>query len=72
MADNFSVNKTQGVYGEFKPVIDESVADTVNSFQGVFGEFKPVLDEAAGVVAGSALPMMMQMNQFDGGQTSFV
>lgn len=47
MADSFTTNKTQGVFGEFKPVIDESVDDTADSFQGIFGEFKPVLDEAA-------------------------
>ena len=50
MADNFSQNHVQGVFGEFKPVLDESVAFSQNNVQGVFGKFKPALDEAAGVV----------------------
>ena len=51
MADNFSANHTQGIFGKFRPVADESVDDSANNFQGIFGEFKPVLDEAAGAVA---------------------
>lgn len=50
-ADNFSANHVQGVFGEFKPVLDEAVAFSANNVQGVFGQFVPVLDEAAGAVA---------------------
>ena len=52
MADNFSQNHIQGVFGEFVAVLDETVAFSQNQIQGVFGEFVPVLDEAAG--AGAA------------------
>jgi len=37
----------QGVFGEFKPVVDTARTPSDNNFQGVFGEFKPVIDEAA-------------------------
>lgn len=53
MADNFSANQFQGIFGEFKPVVDETVTPTANNWQGIFGLFKPVLDEAAGVVVGN-------------------
>lgn len=48
MADQFTVNQVQGVFGEFKPVLDDAVIYSVNNIQGVFGEFVLVLDEAAG------------------------
>ncbi len=51
MADNFSANHIQGVFGKFKPAVNETVAFSADNFQGVFGQFKPVLDEAAGAVA---------------------
>ncbi len=58
MADQFTANQVQGVFGEFKPVLDyATVVVTANNAQGVFGEFKPVLDEAAtaGVAATSLI-----------------
>ena len=58
MADNFSAN-FQGIFGEFKPVIDETVAQSADNWQGIFGEFKPVLDEAAGVVAVVFIPKII-------------
>ena len=54
MADSFSDDQFQGVFGEFKPVIDETVDFTDDNFQGVFGEFEFVLDEAAGAGAAPA------------------
>lgn len=48
MADQFTANQIQGVFGEFKPILDfATVTVTANNVRGVFGEFKPVLDEAA-------------------------
>ncbi len=48
MADEFTANQVQGVFGEFKAVLDfATVTVTAENVQGVFGEFKPVLDEAA-------------------------
>lgn len=49
--DNFSGNHVQGIFGEFKPVLDESVSFSQDNVQGVFGQFVPVLDEAAGAAA---------------------
>ena len=57
MADNFTVNQVQGVFGKFVPVLDEAVSGgdfSADNVQGVFGEFVPVLDEAAGPVPGGA------------------
>ena len=54
MADEFTSNQVQGVFGQFKAVLDfATVTVTENNVQGVFGEFKAVLDEAAtaGVVS---------------------
>jgi hypothetical protein len=51
MADNFTGDQVQGVFGEFVPVLDDAIAGgnfSANHTQGVFGEFVPVLDEAAG------------------------
>ena len=47
MADNFTQDNFQGVFGEFKFVIDETLPLTDDNIQGVFGEFVPVADEAA-------------------------
>jgi hypothetical protein len=58
VADNFSANQVQGIFGEFKPVLDEAVTFSANQVQGIFGEFKPVLDEAAGDVATPADEIM--------------
>ena len=42
-----TANHIQGVFGEFKPVIDiAGGALTANQVQGVFGEFKSALDDA--------------------------
>lgn len=51
MADNFSQEQVQSIFGDFKPVIDTSVTPSQENVQSVFGEFIPVLDEAAGVAA---------------------
>ena len=58
MADNFSQNHGQGVYGEFTAVLDETVAFSQDQVQGVFGSFLPALDESAGVVAVTFIPQM--------------
>ena len=63
MADNFSANHIQGVFGLFKPVIDDAVDQSANNWQGVFGLFEPVLDEAAGAAAATvSLPPMRRVN----------
>lgn len=54
-ADNFSGNHVQGIFGEFKPVLDESVSFSADNVQGIFGEFTAVLDEAAGAAAPAAV-----------------
>ena len=47
----FTQNQVQGVFGEFKGVLDgATVTFSVNNVQGIFGEFTAVLDEAAAVV----------------------
>ncbi len=56
LADSFSANHVQGIFGEFKPVLDGTVEFSANNVQGVFGQFVPVLDEAAGVVAPASKP----------------
>jgi len=55
MADSFSSDQVQGVFGEFVPVLDGTVSFTEDQVQGVFGEFVPVLDEAAGAAAVTGL-----------------
>ncbi len=55
-ADNFSGNHVQGIFGEFKPVLDETVSFSQDNVQGVFGQFIPVLDESAGAVAPTPTP----------------
>ncbi len=59
MADNFSQDQVQGIFGEFKPVIDTSVTPSADNVQGVFGEFVPVLDEAAGAAAGRIMSSLV-------------
>ena len=54
MADNFTQDNFQGVFGEFKFVIDETLPLTDDNVQGVFGEFVPVADEAASGVTPAA------------------
>ena len=45
-----TANHVQGVFGEFKPVVDGAGGTlTANQVQGVFGEFKPVLDNAQAI-----------------------
>ncbi len=52
-ADEFTANQVQGVFGEFKAVLDfADVTVTAENVQGVFGEFMAVLDEAATAGAG--------------------
>ena len=49
-------NHVQGVFGEFKPVLDGAGGTfTANQVQGVFGEFKPVLDNAQTAGGGSLI-----------------
>ncbi len=51
MADNFTRNQVQGIFGEFVAVLDEMIEGgefSADNVQGIFGEFIPVLDEAAG------------------------
>ena len=47
MADNFTQDNFQGVFGKFTFVIDETLPLTNDNVQGVFGKFIPVADEAA-------------------------
>ena len=48
MADNFTQNQVQGVFGKFVPALDEAGGSfSDDNVQGVFGKFEPVLDEAA-------------------------
>ena len=46
----FTANQLQGVFGQFKPVIDNAVRPTKNQVQGVFGVFSFVLDRSAGIM----------------------
>ena len=55
MADSFTANHVQGVFGEFKPVLDYATNDpTADNVQGVFGLFMAVLDAAGAAVAAAA------------------
>ena len=48
MADEFTANQVQGIFGEFQAVLDYSTVEvTAENVQGIFGEFGAVLDEAA-------------------------
>ena len=60
MADNFSQEQVQSVFGEFVPVVDETVAPSGDNVQSVFGEFVFTLDEAAGAVPGPASFVSME------------
>lgn len=45
----FTADNVQGVFGEFKPALDEGGgAFSADVVQGVFGQFISVLDEASG------------------------
>ena len=46
-------DRIQGVFGEFKPVLDPTLTFTGDEVQGVFGKFEPVFDPASTV--GGAL-----------------
>ena len=51
----FTQNQVQGVFGEFKGVLDDAVVGgnfSQNNVQGIFGVFNAVLDDAAAVAAG--------------------
>ena len=51
-----TANHVQGVFGEFKPVVDGAGGTlTANQVQGVFGEFKPVLDNAQTTAEAAAV-----------------
>lgn len=63
MADKFTANQVQGIFGEFKPVLDDAVSGgnfSPNNTQGIFGLFRSVLDEVAGAAVGIAarLPLL--------------
>ena len=65
MADNFTANHVQGVFGQFKPVLDFAINDpTVNNVQGVLGQFEPVLDEAGAPPAPPAPSGMRRVRAF--------
>ena len=57
-----TANHVQGVFGEFKPVLDGAGGTlTANQVQGIFGEFKPVLDNAQTAAANKrryTLPLL--------------
>ena len=78
MADSFTANHIQGVFGKFVPVLDEAVELSDAQVQGVFGRFLPVLDEAAGVAAataaltGTALPTATEAEIAAGGETVII
>lgn len=48
-----TADQVQGIFGEFKPVIDIAGGTlTADQVQGIFGEFKPVLDNAQTAAVG--------------------
>jgi len=51
LADSFSDDHSQSLFGEFSPVLDETVQFSQDNVQGVFGEFVAVYDDAAGAVS---------------------
>ncbi len=58
MADNFTQDQIQGVWGRFAPVLDDAVSGgsfSQDNVQGILGVFEPVLDEVAGAVAGRVM-----------------
>jgi len=59
MADSFTADQVQGVWGEFTAVLDyATVTVTADNVQGVWGEFAPVLDEAASGAAAGTPPLL--------------
>ena len=42
MADSFTSDHIQGIYGEFTAVLDIALAFTYENIQGIYGEFKPL------------------------------
>ena len=55
MADSFTANQVQGVFGEWKPLLDEVDVDfSDDNVQGLLGEWKSLLDEAAAAAVGAA------------------
>ena len=64
MADSFTANQIQGVFGKFAPVLDfATVVVTANNSQGVFGSFEAVLDEAAAAAGGIGADEIMAARQ---------
>jgi len=55
MADNFTQDNFQGVFGKFQFVIDETLPLTDDNIQGVFGKFTSVADEAASAGVGGRI-----------------
>ncbi len=52
MADSFTADHIQGIFGRFTAVLDYATNDpTVDNTQGLFGQFRPVLDEAGAAAA---------------------
>ena len=60
MADNFTGDQVQGVFGKFVPVLDQAGGDpSANNVQGVLGRFKPVLDEVAGAGVTASIQVIV-------------
>ena len=58
MADNFTVNQINGVFGKFRPALDDAISGgdfSADNINGVFGSFISCLDEAAGAAAPSTV-----------------
>jgi len=53
----FTADQFQGIYGEFKPVIDPTGTPTADQFQGIYGKFDFVLDELQGGGGGGGQPI---------------
>jgi len=52
----FTANHVQGIFGEFKTVIDIVGGTlTADQVQGIYGEFKPVLDNAQTTAEAAAV-----------------
>lgn len=43
----FSKDQIKGIFGKFKPALDETFTRTKDSIQGVFGKFRFILDETS-------------------------
>lgn len=62
MADSFTQNQVQGIFGEFTAVLDEVDVDfSDNNVQGIFGKFDAVLDEAAAAAAAAGIASLRQI-----------